>query len=150
MSTRKKVTIVGAGMTGGELAGEAPNILDDTETLPKHTERNNGLLPTTSLHSEAMPPDLTNFIARQFKELRDDLSRLIADIIRDELREQHTVQPENYDSKEAATYLNISPRKLDELVAGGYLKPLRIGRKRLFPVEQLRGLLRAAAAGTVR
>lgn len=132
------------------MAGEAPNFLDDMETIPNHTGKSNGPPPTASLHSEAMPPDLANFIARQFKALRDDLPHLIADVIREELREQQTVRPENYDSKETATYLNISPRKLDELVAGGYLKPLRIGRKRLFPVEQLQGLLRQAAAGRVR
>ncbi len=46
------------------------------------------------------------------------------------------------DSAQAAGRLNISRRKLDELVAGGHLRPLRVGRKRLFPQEQLDSFLR--------
>ena len=49
------------------------------------------------------------------------------------------------DSSQAAARLNVSRRKLDELVAGGHLRPLRIGRKRLFPQTQLDCFLRQCA-----
>ena len=55
------------------------------------------------------------------------------------------VDPIVLNSREAARYIGISLRKLDELCAGGDLRPVRIGRKRLFPREQLHGLLKRAA-----
>lgn len=55
------------------------------------------------------------------------------------------VEPIVLDSRQAAAYINISLRKLDELCAGGDLRPVRIGRKRLFPREQLHSLLKRAA-----
>ena len=55
------------------------------------------------------------------------------------------IEPIVLDARQAARYINISLRKLDELCAGGELRPLRIGRKRLFPREQLHGLLKRAA-----
>ena len=59
------------------------------------------------------------------------------------------VEPIVLDAKQAASYINISLRKLDELCAGGDLRPVRIGRKRLFPREQLHGLLKRAATEPV-
>lgn len=46
------------------------------------------------------------------------------------------------DSKATAAALSISPRKLDELVAERRLRPVRIGRKRLFPRGQVEGFVR--------
>lgn len=59
------------------------------------------------------------------------------------------IEPVVLDAKQAAQYINISLRKLDELCAGGELRPVRIGRKRLFPREQLHGLLKRAATEQV-
>lgn len=59
------------------------------------------------------------------------------------------IEPIVYDARQAARYINISLRKLDELCAGGDLRPVRIGRKRLFPREQLQGLLKRAAVEQV-
>lgn len=59
------------------------------------------------------------------------------------------VDPIVLDANQAAQYINISKRKLDELCAGGDLRPVRIGRKRLFPKEQLQGLLKRAATEQV-
>ena len=44
---------------------------------------------------------------------------------------------------EAARMLGLSPRKLDELVAGGVLPVARIGRARTYPVAGLRAYLAA-------
>lgn len=54
------------------------------------------------------------------------------------------IEPIALNSRQAARFINISPRKLDELCASGDLKPSRIGKKRLFTRDQLTGLLRRA------
>lgn len=62
--------------------------------------------------------------------------------------EKH-IEPVALDFRQSAQYLNISPRKLDDLVANGDIRPLRIGRKRLFMREQLLSLLKRAAVEPV-
>ncbi|MEX2400552.1 MAG: excisionase family DNA-binding protein [Rhodothermales bacterium] len=59
------------------------------------------------------------------------------------------IEPRALDAKQAACYVNISLRKLDELQAAGELRPIRIGRKRLFLREQLDALLKRAATQQV-
>lgn len=93
--------------------------------------------------------------------LRDELPEVLARVVREEIealkqeieesRQQQAEEAQAVlDTRQTCTRLNVSPRKLDQLVAAGYLKPIRIGRKRLFPVTQIDGLLRQAAAGRVR
>ena len=77
--------------------------------------------------------------------LREQIGEVVREAVRAELS-NHRPQPEALlDSKQARAWLNISPRKLDEIVAAGKLRPLRIGRKRLFPVAQVEGFLRECA-----
>jgi len=53
------------------------------------------------------------------------------------------------DFREAASYLHISIRKLDDLQAAGEIRPIRIGTKRLFFREQLDALLNRAQENQV-
>ena len=43
--------------------------------------------------------------------------------------------------KEAASYLGISPSMLDKLVAQGALPRVKLGRRVIFKIEDLEGLL---------
>jgi len=43
--------------------------------------------------------------------------------------------------KEAASYLGVSPSMLDKLVAQGILPRIKLGRRVIFKVEDLEGLL---------
>ena len=54
------------------------------------------------------------------------------------------------DSKATAAALSISPRKLDQLVAENRIRPVRIGRKRLFPRGQVEGFVRDLVRGVGR
>ena len=81
---------------------------------------------------EAAPPTLADIKAAAFEGTKEAL-------------EVHSaVQPAVYNSRQAATYLNVSARTLDSLVSAGKLRPLYIGRKRLFSVAQLDAFLRQA------
>ena len=80
----------------------------------------------------------------------DEICKAVREVVREELRAYEPEAEAPYDSDQAATRLNISRRKLDELVAAGKLRPIRIGRKRLFPREQLDAFLRQAAVGRGR
>lgn len=94
-------------------------------------------------HSEALPPDLQAHLVSFLRSfLKDELPDVIAGVVREELDvlKQETEAP--LDSRQAAARLNVSIRKLDELVAAGELRPLRLGRKRLFPQAQLESFLR--------
>ena len=75
----------------------------------------------------------------------EEIREAVRSVIREELHSRGPEAEAPYDSEQAATRLNISRRKLDELVAAGTLRPIRIGRKRLFPREQLDAFLRQAA-----
>jgi len=59
------------------------------------------------------------------------------------------IEPAALDAKQSAAFLNVSLRKFDELCANGDLRPLRIGKKRLFMREQLLSLLKRAAVEPV-
>lgn len=99
-------------------------------------------------HSEAFPPDLqAHLVAFLRSFLKDELPDLIGNIIHDKIGELNRKEKAPLDTKQACRRLNISRRKLDELVAAGKLRPIRIGRKRLFPEEQLDAFLRQAAKG---
>ena len=75
--------------------------------------------------------------------LIDEMRKAAFEGAKDALDLYEDVRPAVYDTRQTAHYLNISVRKLDELVAARELRPLRIGRKRLFPVAQLDGFLRS-------
>lgn len=74
--------------------------------------------------------------------LHEEVPDLIRTTIRDELDLKSLEAQRPLDTSQACMLLNISARKLDQLVASGQLRPLRIGRKRLFPREQLDAFLR--------
>lgn len=86
------------------------------------------------------------------EEIREIITEVVSDQV-DALREEVAALLKNtqaeaqapLDSKQACKRLNCSRRKLDELVALGELRPLRLGRKRLFPAEQLEAFLRKCA-----
>lgn len=84
-----------------------------------------------------LPRIIEDSVRKQLQPLRNDLGTFI--------REAHIEAQAPLDSSEACKRLNCSRRKLDELVATGELRPLRIGRKRLFPIEQLEAFLRRCA-----
>ena len=110
---------------------------------PKEPLECNGSCPSRQLHSEALPPDLqTHLVAFLRSFLKDELPDVIAGVIREELGLLRQAADAPLDSRQAAARLNISLRKLDELVAGGDLRPLRLGRKRLFPQAQIDAFLR--------
>lgn len=90
-------------------------------------------------HSEAFPPDQRAYLDAHFEQLRGEI-RAIADDLA-----PPAVKPASLDHEQAATWLNISTRKLDDLVAMGQIQPLRIGRKRLYPKTQLEAFLRRCA-----
>ena len=52
-----------------------------------------------------------------------------------------------FGSKDAASWLNISTRKLWQLRNSGQIRHLRIGRKVLFSVEWLEGFVQQNAVG---
>ena len=66
-----------------------------------------------------------------------------------ETRQDEPIESPVLDFRQAAKYLRISVRKLDELQAAGEVRPIRIGRKRLFHRDQLDALLRRAASEQV-
>ena len=111
------------------------------------TERSNGPPRSSPLHSEAMPPDLQAHLVSFLRSfLKDELPGVIADVVRDEIetlrQDLADDKQEMLEHKRAARRLGISPRKLDQLVAAGDIRPLRIGRKRVYPSAQLEAFLR--------
>ena len=99
------------------------------------------------LQSEAMPSDLQTHLATFLRSfLTDELPAVIAGVVRDEIealkQELADDKHEMLEHKRAARRLGISPRKLDQLVAAGDIRPLRIGRKRVYPSAQLEAFLR--------
>lgn len=79
--------------------------------------------------------------------VREELEPLWQELqaMREELQSRSIEDEAPLDAKDAAKRLNISLRKLDELVADRQIRPLRIGQKRLFPREQLDSFLRNLA-----
>ena len=55
-----------------------------------------------------------------------------------------------YTRHQTADRLSVSIRKLDELVSAGEIKPIAIGRKRVFTREAVDTFLRRAARGELR
>ena len=88
---------------------------------------------------------LTSFAASVSQEIADSLGNCIRSEIEEALNTSLHDAKAPLDSKQACERLNCSLRKLDQLVAEGKLRPLRLGRKRLFPLEQLEGFLRRCA-----
>ena len=76
-------------------------------------------------------------------EILDNVDRVVREAVREEIEQfRRQLSPQSpLDTKQACEALNCSVRKLDQLVAGGDLRPLRLGRKRLFPRQQIEGLL---------
>ena len=79
----------------------------------------------------------------------DELRQLIRTEVRHAL-ERVENGPRTFTRKQAADRLSVSIRKLDELVSEGHLKPISIGRKRVFTRECIESFLRRAAAGGIR
>lgn len=79
----------------------------------------------------------------------EELRRIIRTEVRHAL-ERVENGPQTFTRKQAADRLSVSIRKLDELVSEGHLKPISIGRKRVFTRECIESFLRRAAAGGIR
>ncbi|MFQ5570008.1 MAG: helix-turn-helix domain-containing protein [Rhodothermales bacterium] len=111
------------------------------------TEHISGSPGASPLHSEAMPPDLQAHLVTFLRSfLEEELPDVIAGVVRDEIdtlrQDLADDKHEMLEHKRAARRLGISPRKLDQLVAAGDVRPLRIGRKRVYPSAQLEAFLR--------
>lgn len=106
--------------------------------LHHNTPSDSGSHCDESHASDRLAPDVVEQIA---EAIRTVLERELRDVVLG--RSPSAESP--LDTKQTCQRLNISPRKLDELVALGELRPLRVGRKRLFPQEQLTAFLRRCA-----
>jgi len=89
------------------------------------------------------------YLKRLFAIQRIDLHRLLASEISVAIEKQVSrVSVERdalLDSRQVCILLNCSRRKLDHLVSGGELKPIRIGRKRLFARHVIDQFIRNSA-----
>lgn len=81
--------------------------------------------------------------------LREELPDVLCSALRDTDASGHISGPP-LNFPETCKALNLSPRKVDQLCASGELRPMYVGRKRLFPREQITALLRRAANGDLR
>ena len=80
--------------------------------------------------------------------LASALTDFVRDTVREELRLHQLTTAPPLDSNEAAARLNVSRRTLETLIAERKLRPLRIGRKRLFHLAQLQAFLRECEVPT--
>ncbi len=59
-----------------------------------------------------------------------------------------SIEPAALDIKHAAAFLDTAPRQIRTLIYAGELKPIRLGKKFLFLVEDLRNFIRSRKRAT--
>lgn len=92
--------------------------------------------------TEHFHAEVADVLRKELRDLLREFAPLLAQLIREELAKAGDHQDPPLDTDQACRRLNISRRKLDDLVAAREIRPLRIGRKRLFPVSQLEAFLK--------
>ena len=75
--------------------------------------------------------------------LRDELRSVIAAAVQHQTREAGGREAGLISFSDAAKMLAISRRTLEDIAATGELRPVWIGRKRLFHIDQIRAFIRA-------
>lgn len=99
--------------------------------------------PLSEEHLDRLARQLAPYVADQLAQrLAPHLAERCAQAIQDALSAAGPPDALR-DTEEACAFLNVSRRKFEQLVAEGQLRPIRIGRKRLFTQDQLDAFVRA-------
>ena len=97
-------------------------------------------LPTQQC--ESFTPEQRAFLISLFEAFRKELVQDLHDEIDSLKKEADLKALALLDTHQTCELLNISSRKLDQLIGEGELRPLRIGTKRLFSPSQIESFLR--------
>jgi len=112
--------------------------------IPPHTSGSTDAAPSSVLGENDLQ-SIQDFLIHALQQIDRKLDHLEEVVTSSTEHENGVGASDLLDVKAVARRLNISVRTVESLIAEGQLKPLRIGRKRLFTSEAVETYLRSCA-----